>query len=326
MIDHSFKSEVWKALTAHADLLVGKDRRGNDLALSEIEALPPPTAESVGHVEDSSSATNNLATSERGGQTILEENLEDPSSPSAQLLGPLQPLATQILPANGESTSSVHDGAKDATGNNSERQSQSPGPVSHPSDSAPRKSHSNASSDTNCGPEDDKMIDEAVVHAPRRSESSHSIDHDELEGREGFSALYQPLTTQPRIYVSQERQRKTITGHNIDYTKVPELESLTNPPKRRGRPPKIKTLEPPRRRGRPPKAKTSEPILNASLPMPQQTPPNESPGSENTLLLESTPEPKRRRGRQARKWLSSPRMMSPKEKPEYRVYTSILWN
>jgi hypothetical protein len=297
-IDHKFKSEVWKSLTAHVDLLVGKDKRGNSLALSEIEALPPSAAETAGYPEDSSPVTNGLAPPECAGQTILDEDLEDHSSPSAQLLGQLQLPA---LPDTVESTTSVHDGVEDATVNNSEQQSQSSEPLRHPSDPAPRKPPINASSDTNRGLEDDKMVDAAVVHALRRSEASQSIDHDELEGHERYSILSQPLMTQPRIYVSQERQRKTVTSHGINSAELPEDELPAKLPKRRGRPPKIKTLEPPRRRGRPPKAKTSTPIPNTSLPMPRQTPPNEPSGNENGLLLESTPEPKRRRGRQARK-------------------------
>ena len=298
-IDHKFKSEVWKSLTAHADLLVGKDKRGNDLTLSEIEALPPPAIETTGYPEDSSSVTNDLAPSERAGRTILDEDLEDPLSPSAQLLGQLQLLATQTLPDTLESTASVHDGVEDATVNNSERQSQSSEPLRNPSDPAPRKLLINTSSDINRGLKDDKLVEATVVHAPRRSEASQSIDHDESEGHERYSVFSQPLMTQPRIYVSQERQRKTITSHGIDSAELPKHELPAKLPKRRGRPPKIKTLEPPRRRGRPPKIST--PILNTSLPMPQQTPPNEPSGSENGLLLESTLEPKRRRGRQARK-------------------------
>ena len=291
-IDHKFKSEVWKSLAAHADVFVGKDKRGNDLDLSEIEALPLVAAEGAGLPEGSSSPTKGLAPFKSGGRIFGEEDLENPSSPSAQLLGPLQPPATQTL---------LDNGAEDATVNNSERQSQISEPLSHPSDPPPRKSPSNASSDINRGLEEEKMVDAAVVHAPRRSEASQSIQNDESVGHERYSILSQPLTTQPRIYVSQERQRKTITGHKIISTKIPELESLANPPKRRGRPPKIKALDSPRRRGRPPKAKTSIPTLSTSLSMPQQTSRNESPGSENALLLESTPEPEMRRGRQARK-------------------------
>jgi hypothetical protein len=283
-IDRNFKSEVWKSLTAHPDILVGEDKRGNDLDLGEIEALLPIAVEGPSLREASSSPAKDLDPSRHRGQEPLEEDLDDPSSPSAQLLEQLQPPAAKTLPANGDLTSSVHDDAEDALAGDSQRKSHSSEPVSH----------------TNNGLESDKIVDTAVVHAQQISKTTESMGR-ESEGHERLSLTSQALTTQPRIYVSHERMRKAITGDGIRYRETPKLEPLANPPRRRGRPPKVKTLDPPRRRGRPPKARAPTATLNTSPPMPQQIPSNESPGSENVVLPESTPEPKKRHGRQTRK-------------------------
>jgi hypothetical protein len=302
-IGHDFKRDVWRAFTAHPDVLVGEEKRGNGLDLCEIETLPLPAAKSPGHPGNPLSETFGLPHSGYGGQVILERDSEDASSPSAQLWGQLQPPDAQTLFAHAESTASIHDDAEVPLSNDSQSLSRGCKPLSHTGNGAANELPSNSSSHKNDKPKMDKMVDMTKIHAEYPSEATDLIaqgsgDHERL------SVTSQNLTTQPRIYVSQECIRKTTTpGNGTSHGKAPGLEPSANPPKRRGRPPKIKTNEPLQRRGWSHKAKTSTPALTASptLPTPQQTPTNGSSGKGKSITLESTPEPKKRRGRQMQK-------------------------
>ncbi len=303
-IGNDFKRDVWKSFTAHPDVLVGEDKRGNHLDLSEIEALPLPAVESLDHSEGSPSRMVDLAQSRYDGRAFSERYPEHPSSPSAQLLEQMQPEALQtMLPVLGESTTSTHDDARNAPVDDQQQILQSSEPFSHKSHGVTKESRRKSSNHTNHVPENDTMVHRTMVHTPYTSEASEPSGQ-ELGDQEGVSVKFQALKMQPRIYVSQKHIRNTPTpGNGISHSTVPDLKPPTSPPKHRGQPPKVNATDPPRRRGRPPKAKVATPALSTSpsLPMPQYTPNSESPRGENTVSLEFTPEPEKRRGRQTHK-------------------------
>lgn len=61
-IDRAFQEQVWRWLTRHPDVLVGRDRQGNHMSLSTVEAqyLPKPVIVAADVTKDTPSATSLL--------------------------------------------------------------------------------------------------------------------------------------------------------------------------------------------------------------------------------------------------------------------------
>ena len=84
-IDRAFQEQVWRWLTRHPEIRVGKNREGNELSLSEVEALHStnPTVErSKQPVDDGPVLGHNVATSNsRDTQTRLGSPTNELSIP-----------------------------------------------------------------------------------------------------------------------------------------------------------------------------------------------------------------------------------------------------
>jgi len=315
---HAFRKGVWKAFRAHPDVLIGEDKRGNGLDLSDIEALPVPTTEAL-RPGNPLSETIDLAPPGYEIQIFPEKDRGSRSSLSVQLLGELEHRAAQNLPLHGKSTTSIHDDAEVHPLVTFQEPSLSSGHVNDISDAIAKEPPSSPSSQTNHGPKIGKMVSMTTVHAKHLSETAEMINgesrsHDEL--------IVTPhnLTTQLRIYVSRERIRKAMTySDGTSNGTGAGLKPLGNTPKRRGRPPNVKTNEFPRRRGRPPKPKSS-PLLADSFALPT----DKFAGKASPVILNSTPEHNKRLRRQTEKVIDTlePKMRPVKGASKLSTFTS----